>query len=91
MAKMTRTIQTLLMFVIVFTCIYKARCANILGYFSTFSRSHYIIEEAVMKGLAVKGHNVSMHTRPITNYHKYRISCFHTFGTGHCRYNVSHR
>lgn len=33
--------------------------SNILGFFSTPSRSHYIIDETFMKGLAAKGHNVS--------------------------------
>lgn len=33
--------------------------ANILGLFPTTSRSHFIIEDALMRGLAEKGHNVS--------------------------------
>lgn len=33
--------------------------SNILGYFSSPSRSHYIVHESLMKGLAAKGHNVS--------------------------------
>lgn len=33
--------------------------ANILGFFSTPSRSHFIIHQALMIGLAEKGHNVS--------------------------------
>lgn len=33
--------------------------ANILGFFSAPSPSHYIIDIALMKGLAAKGHNAS--------------------------------
>lgn len=35
-------------------------CANILGFFSAPSPSHYIIDVALMKGLAAKGHNASL-------------------------------
>lgn len=37
-----------------------ARSANILGLFPSMGRSHFIIDEALMKGLAAKGHNVSL-------------------------------
>lgn len=36
-----------------------ANSSNILGFFPSPSRSHYIVHEAYMKGLAAKGHNVS--------------------------------
>lgn len=34
--------------------------ANILGLFPTTSASHFIIQDALMRGLAAKGHNVSL-------------------------------
>lgn len=36
-----------------------ADSSNILGYFFSPSRSHYIAQETLMKALAAKGHNVS--------------------------------
>lgn len=39
---------------------HEVNSANILGFFSTPSRSHFIIHQSLMKGLAAKGHNVSI-------------------------------
>lgn len=36
-----------------------ADSSNILGYLASPSRSHYIVHESLLKGLAAKGHNVS--------------------------------
>lgn len=36
------------------------QAANILGYMVTSSRSHFIIQDSVMQGLAAKGHNVRL-------------------------------
>lgn len=33
--------------------------SNILGYLASPSRSHYIVHESLLRGLAAKGHNVS--------------------------------
>lgn len=35
--------------------------ANILGYLITNKRSHFIVADALMRGLAEKGHNVSLY------------------------------
>lgn len=38
--------------------------ANILGYLATPGRSHFIVHDSLMRGLASAGHNVSMHCLP---------------------------
>lgn len=35
--------------------------ANILGYLSAPGRSHFIIHDSLLRGLAAKGHNVSIY------------------------------
>lgn len=52
-------IAALAVFLIVCQYAKNVESANVLGVFSTFGRSHFIIYEALMKGLAAKGHNVS--------------------------------
>lgn len=47
---------------------------KVLGIFHTFSKSHYIAGGALMKGLAAKGHDVTVispfpQDKPIKNYH----------------------
>lgn len=47
---------------------------KILGIFHTFSKSHYIAGGALMKGLAAKGHDVTVispypQDKPTKNYH----------------------
>lgn len=47
---------------------------KILGIFHTFSKSHYIAGGALMKGLAAKGHDVTVisaypQDKPLKNYH----------------------
>lgn len=46
-------------FLFVVCALESADSSNILGFFPSPSRSHYIVHEAYMKGLAAKGHNVS--------------------------------
>lgn len=41
--------------------------ARILGFFSTPSRSHLIIHESLMRELAIRGHDVSVHYDLIFN------------------------
>lgn len=48
-------------------------CFRILGIFHNPSKSHFIVGEALMTGLAAKGHDVTMvsafnHTKPIKNF-----------------------
>lgn len=40
------------------TYLYMAESANILGYLITHGRSHFIVADALMRGLAANGHNV---------------------------------
>lgn len=52
---------------------------KILGIFHTFSKSHYIAGTALMKGLAAKGHNVTVispfhQEKAIENYHDVTVS-----------------
>lgn len=46
---------------------------SILGIFPTFSKSHYILASALMRGLAESGHNVTVISpiqldKPVPNY-----------------------
>lgn len=51
-----------------------ANSSNILGYSSTPSRSHYIVHETFLKGLAAKGHNVSEIENIVIRQYKCHIS-----------------
>ncbi|KAJ6646775.1 UDP-glucosyltransferase 2, partial [Pseudolycoriella hygida] len=56
--------------------------AKILGFFSTFSRSHFIVEEPVMRELAKRGHDVTVVSafkqsgEPLKNYRYIEIPDF---------------
>lgn len=58
------------------------QCARILGFFATLSRSHFIVEEPVMRELAKRGHQVTVVTsypqsgEPIENYRYIEIPDF---------------
>ncbi|XP_037038180.1 UDP-glycosyltransferase UGT4-like isoform X1 [Bradysia coprophila] len=52
---------------------------KILGIFHTCSKSHYIVGGALMKGLAEKGHDVTVitpfpHSEPIKNFHEVPVT-----------------
>ncbi|XP_063241754.1 UDP-glucosyltransferase 2-like [Bacillus rossius redtenbacheri] len=54
-------------------CIPETHCARILGIFQLNSKSHFIVAEALMKGLAARGHQVVVMSHfpqknPVPNY-----------------------
>lgn len=51
---------------------------KILGYFITPSRSHFIIEDSLMRGLAAKGHDViyNLYSKQMFQLQKLTISTF---------------
>ncbi len=57
-------------------------CAKILGFFATFSYSHFIVEEPIMRELAKRGHEVTVVTsykqsgEPLKNYRYIEIPDF---------------
>ena len=53
-----KTVFVLLVFGTTLFHFQSAEAAKILGFFATPSRSHFIIQEALMQGLAAKGHEV---------------------------------
>ncbi|KAJ6646774.1 UDP-glucosyltransferase 2, partial [Pseudolycoriella hygida] len=59
-----------------------SQSAKILGFFSTVSRSHFIVEEPVMRELAKRGHNVTVVSafkqsgEPLKNYRYIEIPDF---------------
>lgn len=56
---MKKDICNLLLFVMLIVLDHRSYSANILGIITDHSRSHCIIQEALMKALAARGHNVS--------------------------------
>lgn len=58
------------------------QCAKILGFFATVSRSHFIVQEPVMRELARRGHQVTVVSlfkqsgEPLENYRYIEISDF---------------
>ncbi|XP_037031394.1 UDP-glucosyltransferase 2-like [Bradysia coprophila] len=75
---------------VIFQCVIgltllQTRCSNgarILGFFGTPIRSHFIVEEPLMRELAKRGHDVTVvstftqHGRPLENYRYIEISDF---------------
>lgn len=52
-------IKLILLFLVIFVInTSPSNCARILSVYSTFSRSHFIVAEALLKELARQGHNV---------------------------------
>lgn len=58
MANSNYFIVRIIFFINIIWNVSNTNSSNILGLFSTHSYSHLLIEAAVMKGLAAKGHNV---------------------------------
>lgn len=64
---------------------------KVLGIFHTFSKSHYIAGGALMKGLAAKGHDVTVispfpQDKPVPNYHDVTVLGIEKLIEGNCRH-----
>ncbi|XP_017768994.1 PREDICTED: UDP-glucuronosyltransferase 2B15-like isoform X2 [Nicrophorus vespilloides] len=68
--------STLIVFLVL--CSFKVECYNVLGIFPHFGKSHFDIFAPVMKGLAEKGHDVTVlsyfpQKSPMKNYKDYTL------------------